>query len=468
MTLTLFGLLKSVRTGALLVLVALLVLFCASSAAWAFPPDGAPIEVEEAAQLSIKVDQVGYPLAGPKVALVSVLAERFEVRRAADNAVVFSAKLAPAEFDVLTGDQVRAADFSAMRQTGSYYIYVPGVGRSWKFNVSENPFARTYYLSMLGFYGQRCGTAVDLGPEFPGYKHPACHLKGEFHPSSGQSGERDNVGGWHDAGDYGRYVVNSGITAGTLLWTWEIFGDRVKGIPLKVPESGNGTPDLLNEARWGIEWMLKMQDADGGVWHKQTGAGFPGFIMPEADTEPSKVIGTGVAPYKSTCATADLAAVAAIAARVYPPYDALFAARALTAARKAWAWAEKNPNVPFNNPPGIYSGTYGDAHCQDERLWAAAELWRTTGEASFHSFFASNYAKYLSTLDKPPSEGWADVGAMGLWSYALSTRAGKDAKVNQAIRERTVKAARLLVERTRRNPYHVSMQPRDYVGDRMA
>ncbi len=100
---------------------------------------------------------------------------------------------------------------------------------------------------MRGFYGQRCGTAVDLGPEFPGYAHPACHLHGEFHPSSGAVGPRDNIGGWHDAGDYGRYMVNSGVATGTLLWAWEIYGPRLKPIQLKIPETGNGTPDILNE-----------------------------------------------------------------------------------------------------------------------------------------------------------------------------------------------------------------------------
>jgi len=119
--------------------------------------------------------------------------------------------------------------------------------------------------------------------------------------------------------------------------------------------------------------------------------------------------------------------------------------------------------VAFSNPPGINSGTYSDANCQDERLWAAAELWRSTGEASYHNFFLSSYAEYLTSLDSAPAEDWAHVGSMGLWSYALSTRAGKDAKVNQAIRERTVKAAQSLVERTRRNPYHVSLQAKDYV-----
>jgi endoglucanase len=98
------------------------------------------------------------------------------------------------------------------------------------------------------------------------------------------------------------------------------------------------------------------------------------------------VIGTGSAPFKSTCATADLAVVGAIAARVYQPYDPAFAAQALEAARRAWAWTEKYPDVTFHNPPGIQSGEYG-ANCQDERLWAAAELARTTGEAQYNDFF---------------------------------------------------------------------------------
>ena len=110
-----------------------------------------------------------------------------------------------------------------------------------------------------------------------------------------------------------------------------------------------------------------MQDEDGGVWHKQTSESFPGMIAPQDDKLPSEVIGTGSAPYKSTCATADLAAVAAIAARVYKPYDAKFAAQDLAAARRAWAWAEKNPNVTFTNPAGVNTGDYGDSNCSDER-----------------------------------------------------------------------------------------------------
>jgi endoglucanase len=415
-------------------------------------------------QLAIQVDQVGYPLRGPKVALVTLPAATFEVRRSSDNAVVFRGRLAPPQADPDTGDQVQAADFSRFRAVGSFYLQVPGVGRSWDFSISSNVFEHTYFMAMRAFYGQRCGTAVDMGPDFPGYSHPACHLHGEFHASSGATGPRNNVGGWHDAGDYGRYVVNSGISTANLMWAWELFAKKIKQIALRIPESGNGTPDILNEARWNLEWMLKMQDSDGGAWHKQTSLHFAPFVAPQDDLRLSEVIGTGSAPYKDTCSSADLAAVGAIAARVYKPYDAAFAARALLAARRAWAWTEKNPDVLFTrNPPGIATGEYRDSNCQDERFWAAAELWRATGEAAFNDYFLQTYAGFLPTLDAPPAVSQTSLAPMGLWTYALARRKGADAHAVQAIRRRTVAAARTVVQRTRSHPYHVSLQTADYV-----
>lgn len=426
----------------------------------------AQVAVAQTATINIKVDQVGYLPGAPKVAFIAGLgspARSFSIKRTRDNSVAFEGKLSTAAHDANTGDDVQAADFSGLREPGHYYIDVPGVGRSWNFYIGPNVYERAYKLAMLGFYGQRCGTAVDLGPEFPGYKHPACHLKGEFHSSSGKSGERDNIGGWHDAGDYGRYVVNSGISTGSLLWAWELYGSKLANIKLHVPESGNGTPDILNEARWNLEWMLKMQDDDGGVWQKQTSTHFSGFVMPEDDKLPSEVIGTGSEPYKSTCATADLAAVAAIAARVYKPFDAQFAAKNLDAARKAWLWAEKNPNVLFKNPPGISTGEYGDNDCKDERVWAAAELWRTTGEAAYNNFFLKNYAEFQPKLDSPPAEGWREVAPVGLWTYALANREGSDASAVAAIRKSSVEVAKRIAQRTEADPYHVSLVAKDYV-----
>jgi endoglucanase len=411
---------------------------------------------------NIKLDQEGYPTNAPKVALVSVPSRTFQVKRSSDNVEVFKGTLSAGATDPNSGDVVQAADFSGLRTAGTYYVEVPGAGRSWDFSIGPDVFSRAYYLAMRAFYGQRCGTAVDLGPEFPNYKHPACHLVGIYHASSGKQGRRDNLGGWHDAGDYGRYVVNSGITTGTLLWAFELFSSKLRNLKLNIPETGNGTPDILNEVRWNLEWMLKMQDDDGGAWHKQTSEHFCDFIMPEDDHLPSEIIGTGKAPYKSTCATADLSAVAAIAARVYQPFDKEFAAQNLRAARAAWAWTERYPDVTFKNPPGISTGEYGDPDCGDERLWAAAELWRTTGEAQYDRYFVDHYASYLASLRALDPETWRLVAPMGLWAYVLGARPDSDSRALAAVREAVLGAARKTVEHTRRNPYHISLGEGDF------
>ena len=417
----------------------------------------------EAPTTAIKVDQAGYLPSSPKIALVTVPGTNFVVKRVSDGATVLQGKLSAPATDADTGDTVQAADFSSLKAAGKYYVEIAGVGRSWPFAIGPDVYQRAFYLAMRGFYGQRCGVAVDMGPEFTAYKHPACHLNGEFHETSGKQGSRPNIGGWHDAGDYGRYVVNSGISTGSVLWAYEMFPAKVGKVKLNIPESGNGTPDILNEARFNLEWMLKMQDDDGGVWHKQTSTHFSGFVMPQDDTLPSEVIGTGSAPFKSTCATADLAAVAAIAARVYAPFDKSFAAQSLAAAKKAWQWTEQNPNVTFKNPPGVTTGEYGDNNCSDERLWAAAELWRTTGDASYNQYFVTNYKTFLDLLRKPDAESWKQVAPMGLWTYALAKQKGADPKAVAEIKRLTTAAAQQVVDETAKNPYHVSLLTKDYV-----
>ncbi len=292
-------------------------------------------------------NQLGFQPARTKVATLAVPAasaeeeKSFRVRVDGTGHVVFEGKLSAATVDQASGDTVRQADLSAVKTPGTYRIEVDGA-TSDRFPVRNDVYANALRLAMRAFYGQRCGCKVDLGN---GYKHAACHADGAYHASSGKSGAAPSHGGWHDAGDYGRYVVNSGITCGTLLWAWEMYPDALHGLMLDIPESRKGTPDYLAEVRWNLEWMLSLQDTDGGVFHKQTSDHFCAFIMPEADTLTSDIIGTGTDPYKSTCATADLAAVMAIAARCYKPFDARFAKRCLEAARQAWTWASTNPDV---------------------------------------------------------------------------------------------------------------------------
>jgi endoglucanase len=411
----------------------------------------------------IKVSQVGYRTKARKLAVVvaTPAPSSFAVLRASDGVRVFEGRLPAPVADADSGDSIQFADFSSLEGVGRFVLDVPGVGRSFAFAIGDDVFARPLYLAMRSFYGQRCGTAVDLGPAFPGYSYPACHKEGAWHASSGRSGPRPSAKGWHDAGDYGRYIVNSGITTGTLLWAFEMFGARLNGLTLDIPESGDAVPDVLDEVRWNLEWMLSLQDEDGGVFHKQTSERFSGFVMPQDDAAVSVVVGTGSAPYKGTCATADLAAVAAIAARVYQPYDSSLAGTALASARRAFAWAIAHPALTYRNPDGIATGAYGDGDCRDELLWASAELWRTAGDATAGRYFLEHEAEQRPTVkaDGPPA--WPNVAPLGLWTYALSPRG--DAVTRQAIRDASLAAADAIVARTAANGYRVSLVPADYV-----
>jgi endoglucanase len=377
------------------------------------------------------------------------------------NSSVFHGTLAAAQLDEASGDRVALADFSAWTTPGRYRLLAQG-RRSEPFSIGQDVYRDALRLSMRAYYGQRCGCAVDLGG---GYRHAACHLSGAYHRTSGRQGTVANHGGWHDAGDYGRYIVNCGITCGTLLWAWELYPQVLRGLALNIPESGGKLPDYLAEVRWNLEWMLSLQDSDGGVWHKQTSEQFCAFILPEKDALTSYIIGTGKSPFKSTVATADLAAVMAIAARCYGAYDPVFAGRCLAAAKNGWSWAIAHPDIPFTNPPGIGTGGYDDRHCNDAILWASAELWRTTGDTRYEQTFLSGAAALPpETNIKAPS--WPNVAPMAYWTYLFSDRVAQR-KTSDALKSRILKetaaAAQLLIDRRASSGYGNTLAPVDYI-----
>jgi endoglucanase len=423
----------------------------------------APIIAEPS--LDIKVDQVGYLPQQPKSAFISTpkAVGSFQVRQASDGLVVLEGKLGEAVYDPDSGDTLREADFSTLRKKGDFYLTVPGVGDSFHFRIASDVYSDAYYLCMRSYYGQRCGIKVDLSPRFPQYHHEACHLEdGEFHPSSGKTGKKDATKGWHDAGDYGKYVVNSGISCGTLLWAYEWYGKRIAPIRLDIPESGNGIPDLLNEVKWNLDWMLAMQDSDGGVWHKLTTEKFCGFVAPEKDDGgPRYIIGTGKEPYKSSGATADFAAVMAMASRIYGPFLPSYAQQCRVASERAWGWVTAHPQVTFTNPPGVSTGGYGDNDCGDEMLWASAELFRSTGKEEYNLYFLKNFKRYPVSDNWP--QAWGTVANLGLWDYAFSERKETDVPTVENIKEQTFQAADRIVEASRKVGYHHSLRSANYI-----
>src|SRR5579875_685691 len=405
-------------------------------------------------------NQVGYRPGDAKVATVRGAApgqSNFRVRRAADNKVVFEGPLTAPQTDAASGDRVQQAVFTGLRDTGSFRVEFGGQG-TFPLTISEHAYADALRITVRGYTGQRCGCAVDLGN---GYHHPACHTNGAYGSSSGKSGTLTNHGGWHDAGDYGRYVVNSGITCGTLLWAWELCPQALHDLRLGIPKQHGNLPDYLEEVLWNLNWMVQLQEPDGGVFHKQTSDHFCAFILPQDDHLVSNVIGTGTAPYKSTAATGDFAAVMAIAARCYASYDGKLAAGFLAAARNAWTWAVAHPNVVFHNPSGVSTGDYGDNQVADELLWASAELFRTTGEPQFEQQFLKGLPTDLSTL-RIDAPSWATVASMACWTYALGPQPGS-AQTKAAIRQKTHEAAQALIERSRNNGYANTLSEYDYI-----
>jgi endoglucanase len=419
---------------------------------------------------AVRVDQVGYLPPESKYGMVAggTPTGAFDIRRVSDSVSVFNGTLAAAFTDADSGDSIRTADFSSLTSTGSYYLDVAGVGQSYNFDINASAFSAAYLKAVRGFYGQRCGIAVNLGTvDGVAYSHPICHTSGTcsdnpstYHASSGKSGTKVTTGGWHDAGDYGKYIVNSGISTGELLWTWDWWSDRLAGVSSNIPESGNGTPDVLNEARWNLQWMLSMQDTDGGVWHKNTSAGFGSFVLPNLDDAGTRyIIGNGSTPYKTSCSTADFAAVMAIAARLFQPYDATFSATCLTAAQNAWTWVTANPTVYFTgNPSGISTGAYGSSSSTGERLWAAAELFRTTGNATYNSYVTAN-APASPIFGTGLQQDWANVRNLGMWAYYFSGQASANASLVSRIKTDMLSAASTIASRTNgtSNGYKVSL-----------
>ncbi|MBN2183221.1 MAG: glycoside hydrolase family 9 protein, partial [Sedimentisphaerales bacterium] len=265
----------------------------------------------------IRLNSLGFLPGMPKKASVIKKSADFTVKRASDDSIVYSGEIStPVHQDDVNQD-VWVADFSKFGEKGRFYLDVPGVGKSCEFEIGENVYDSAYYTVMRGFYLWRCGCEVEGEHKGKKYLHDGCHLNDAYQDYMGidDDSKRDGTGGWHDAGDYGKYTVNAGITMGCLFLAWDHFQEKLEKISLDIPETSRGYPDFLKELKWETDWLLKMKypDGSGRVSHKLTRLNFSGFVMPEMDTE--KRFFTDW----SSAATADFVAVMAMAARYFKP-----------------------------------------------------------------------------------------------------------------------------------------------------
>jgi endoglucanase len=255
-----------------------------------------------------------------------------------------------------------------------------------------------------------------------------------------------STGGWHDAGDYNKYVVNAGVSIGMMLKAWEQFTDHVTTDKLGIPESGNHVPDLLDEVRWEIEWLFTMQADDGRVYHKVSARDFKFWGPSEKDNS------TRYFTSWSTTATADFVAVMAETSRAWRPYDAAFADRCLSAAKKSWAVLAAHPQQIDSDQSAFKTGGYAPKDTS-HRLWAASELWETTDEPDYLHEFEKGAEAFSYEFTKT-GPNWVDVQDLAFATYLLSSHPKKrDPKIVARLSENLINRAQAIVATSQKNGY---------------
>ncbi len=348
--------------------------------------------------------------------------------------------------DHSSGDNVHIIDFSSYKTVGTGYKIVTDVpvtktgdNESMKFNISNDIYTQMKYDSMKYFYHNRSAIPIQMPYcDQSQWARPAGHTSDILAPDPSKdykaSYTLDVTGGWYDAGDHGKYVVNGGIATWTVMNAYEralYLGDTsvapFKDGSLNIPESGNGYPDMLDEARYNLKTLLNMQvpagnELAGMAHHKAHDERWTALATrPDQDT-----MKRWLQP-PSTAATLNLAAMAAQGSRLWKQYDSAFAAKCLTAAETAWDAAVAHPTIyaPMEQTTG--GGAYGDNYVLDDFYWAACELYATTGSDKYLNYIKSSkhYLEMPTELTGGEDNGltgafdWGNTAGMGTITLAL-------------------------------------------------
>lgn len=376
-----------------------------------------------AQETEIRLNQVGYYPHQEKVAIIECVKplKRFSVTDENGKKVLKGFPSGSA-YSSFSSEKSYRIDMSSITKPGTYTLEINKTKAT--FVVKKDALDDLCRAGIKAFYYQRSGMPIDA--KYAGqWSRPAAHMDTEVlvHPSAATStrpaGTKiSSPKGWYDAGDYNKYIVNSAFAIGQMLNVYPLTEEYLRNLEVNIPESGNYVPDFLNELYYNLEWMLTMQDEDGGLYHKLTDPNFDPFVMPKDCHQTRYVV------QKTTCASLDFAACMAMASRIYAPYERQFpgfSQKALDAAKKAYIWALKNPEVYYRQnelnkkyTPQIYTGTYDDENAKDELFWASVELYLATGNDVYMQEIEANKPKNIIV------PVWGNVGALGLTSWLMN------------------------------------------------
>ena len=363
---------------------------------------------------AIVVDQFGYLPAQAKVAVIRDPQTGFdstdsftpgtvyELVNAATDAVALTGSAAvwnSGATDASSGDKAWHFDFSTVTATGDYFVRDVQRGvRSPTFRIAADVYAPVLRAAVRVFYYQRAGQVKSAAHAGAGWADNASHIgasqdrNARLYSAPGNAAtERDLSGGWYDAGDYNKYTSWTAGYVIDLLHAW-LENPSVWRDDYNIPESGNGVPDILDEAKWGMDWLIRMQEANGSVLS---------IVGLSHASPPSAATGPSLYGPASTTATLAAAGAFALGAKILATIPALaaYAAGLRTRAEDAWAWAAANPNVLFLNNDAS-NGSEGLGAGQQEtdaygrfilKLVAAIYLHDLTGTAGYQAYIDGNY-----------------------------------------------------------------------------
>ena len=366
-------------------------------------------------QVEIRRNQVGCYPSQEKVIVVEGMNPDGQVQVTTPKGQVLKPKVTREAVSPWSGKTRYIVDLGTHTALGTYQVRV--ADQQCDLLVSKRPYLDIAKASLRLFYLIRSGIAIEQGGAYNRpLGHPDTHVL--VHPSAATAQRPagtviSSPYGWYDAGDYNKYVVNSAFSIGLMFATYEQQRDYFARLKTDIPESGNKTPDLLDEMMFNLKWLLTMQDPDdGGVYHKLTTPNFEGFVMPTECHQTRYVVA------KSVTATLDFAAVMADAARLFAPYQKDypgFCAQATAAAERAYQWAKEHPTAFYRQEqlkdPAVSTGTYGDGNARDEFFWAASALYRLTNKPSY----MEEARQYLPERFTTPS--WGNVSGLGVYEW---------------------------------------------------
>ncbi|MBB1455727.1 glycoside hydrolase family 9 protein [Pseudoalteromonas sp. SG43-5] len=412
----------------------------------------------ESSNQKIAVNQLGYLVNSEKIAIVpNVIATTYDLVDVNSNKVILRGRLShPKMWGNSGNDTFKHAEFTDIVTSGKYLLRIKGVSDSAVFPINNHVYDSVHTAALKYFYLNR--SSIEIEKKYAGiYARPLGHKDDSvlYHLSSepGDDFKAKKVQsqkGWYDAGDYGKYVVNSGIATYTLLAAFEHYPEMYQKQILNIPESSDNVPDIINEALWNLEWLITMQSKDGGVYHKLTTLEWPGYEMPHEDKRTRYLIG------KTTAASLNFAATLSAASRVIAPYYPNKSKQYLGAAIKAWKYSLENRTQYYEQPADVKSGEYGDSQLKDEFAWAAAELFLTTKDKGFYNVYKEINIDYSA-----PS--WRNVSYLSLSSLLFKAKELLSKQEYEDLKIKQKNLADMYLKQHISSSYSVAMEKSDFV-----